>query len=134
MQCEPLDAKQVSRGWTVRELERLLASRAYRDEACRDTRKLLNPCHIRFSIFRELSIRCRIFDTGFIPAWEGFKDGFTAIEELDIAAWETRQRTATARVARADLDLIKACEDIKVTDMDAGKAVYANGVLERKGI
>jgi hypothetical protein len=101
----------------------LLAPGADRDKACRDTRKLLNPCHVGFSVFGELSIRCRIFDTGFVPAWEGFKNGFAAIEELNIPAWEASKCATATGVTGADLDFFEAREDIEVADMDACKAI-----------
>jgi hypothetical protein len=112
----------------------LLTSGADRDKACRDTRKLLNPCHIRFSVFRELSIRCRIFDTGFIPAREGFKNWFAAIEELNIPAWEAGKGATSTCVTGADLDFFEASKDIEVADMNPCKAVYTDRVLERKCI
>jgi hypothetical protein len=118
-----LNTEEVCCGWAIWELERLLTSGADRDKACRDTRKLLNPCHIGFGVFRELSIRCRIFDTGFIPAREGFKNRLAAIEELNIPAWEAGKGATSTCVTGADLDFFEASKDIEVADMNPCKAI-----------
>ena len=129
MEIPPLDAEEVSCRWAIGELESLLSSRADRHKACRDSRKLLNPCHIGFCIRGELVIRCRIFDAGFIPARERFEHGFTAIEELNIPAWEAGKRSAAACVAGADLDFVEASKHIEVANMNARKAIYTYGML-----
>jgi hypothetical protein len=113
-----LDAEEVSGRWAIGELESLLTAWADRYKARRNTRKLLNPCHVGFCIRGELIIRCRIFDAGFIPARERFEHRLTAIEQLNIPAWEAGKRSAAACVASTDLNFSKAREDIEVADMN----------------
>ena len=112
----------------------MLTAGADRNKARRNTCKLLNSGNVGLGIGWELIIRCRIFDAGFIPARERFEHRFTAIEELNIPAWEAVKRSATTCVASTDLNFIKTCEDIKVADMDTSETIHAYSVLECKRI
>lgn len=61
-----------------------------------------------------------------LPTREGFVDGFTFGEDVEIAG-EVVDALAVPKVVRADLDLLELVEDVEARDGHTGEAVDAGG-------